>query len=178
MRNKNTLQQIINKMEPQDKKPWIEIDKKDLDGLKTVGEVVLTLVAAAGVITLSAVAPNIFSALGSMRWVQKTFSSNSTKYKEQGRRIGKSFSYLKNKGYITITPKGEDFKVRISQKGRDKILTFKYSRLFIKKPDQWDGKWWLVIADVPTNMKNFADYFRKKIKNLGLYPLQKSVWIY
>ncbi len=50
--------------------------------------------------------------------------------------------------------------------------------LKIKKQKKWDRKWRLVIFDIVEFKKNHREAFRGKLKQLGFYPLQKSVWIY
>lgn len=48
----------------------------------------------------------------------------------------------------------------------------------IEKPKKWDGKWRMVIFDIPDYKKDTADVFRKALKRLGLANLQKSIWIH
>lgn len=45
------------------------------------------------------------------------------------------------------------------------------------KSGAWDKKWRLVIFDIPTYQKNAREALRHKIKEMGFYPLQKSVFI-
>ncbi len=49
--------------------------------------------------------------------------------------------------------------------------------LKIKKPKKWDGKWRIVIFDISQLKKVYRELFRSKLKELGFYQLQKSVWI-
>jgi phenylacetic acid degradation operon negative regulatory protein len=44
--------------------------------------------------------------------------------------------------------------------------------------EKWDGKWRFVIFDIPEKLKSGRDALRKKIKKLGFYELQKSVFIF
>ena len=50
--------------------------------------------------------------------------------------------------------------------------------LEIKRPKRWDGKWRIVIFDISQLKKFYRELFRGKLKELGFYPLQKSVWIH
>jgi DNA-binding transcriptional regulator PaaX len=45
----------------------------------------------------------------------------------------------------------------------------------IKKP--WDGKWRLVIFDIPEKERRIRSLIRSKLRELGLAPIQRSVWI-
>ncbi|OGE84822.1 MAG: hypothetical protein A3J48_01250 [Candidatus Doudnabacteria bacterium RIFCSPHIGHO2_02_FULL_46_11] len=46
------------------------------------------------------------------------------------------------------------------------------------KAAKWDGRWWAVLADIPVKDRVWADQFRVKVKTLGFYPLQRTVWFY
>ena len=48
----------------------------------------------------------------------------------------------------------------------------------IEKPKIWDGKWRIVIFDIPKHKKRARDALREKLKELGFYPFQKSVWVF
>ncbi|MDI6883483.1 MAG: PaaX family transcriptional regulator C-terminal domain-containing protein [Patescibacteria group bacterium] len=45
-----------------------------------------------------------------------------------------------------------------------------------KKPSKWDGKWYLVIFDIPEYLKYKRDLLRERLKQLGFGRLQQSVW--
>jgi DNA-binding transcriptional regulator PaaX len=54
-----------------------------------------------------------------------------------------------------------------------------FDHLSITRPKVWNRHWWVVLADIPS--KDFrvqADMFRKKLKNMEFYPLQRTVWIH
>lgn len=48
----------------------------------------------------------------------------------------------------------------------------------IAKPKKWDGKWRLIIFDIPDVKKSTAEVFRNSLKRLGLVNLQKSIWVH
>ncbi len=49
--------------------------------------------------------------------------------------------------------------------------------LKIKKTKKWDGKWRIIIFDIAQLKNLYRNIFRGKLKELGFYPLQKSVWV-
>jgi len=51
-------------------------------------------------------------------------------------------------------------------------------KYFQLKNRNWDKKWRVVIFDIPQELHNSRIKFRKKLKNLGFYMLQKSVFIF
>ncbi len=68
-------------------------------------------------------------------------------------------------------------KIELSSKGKALVRQYKLDEMALKKPKIWDKKWRLIIYDIPNSHKKARDAFRLKIKNLGLYQLQKSVWV-
>src|SRR3972149_7256207 len=61
---------------------------------------------------------------------------------------------------------------KLTPKGKLKI----FHAYTVKKP-RWDGKWRIVIFDIPENQKKKRELFRSKLKYLGFNKLQNSVWI-
>jgi DNA-binding transcriptional regulator PaaX len=66
----------------------------------------------------------------------------------------------------------------LSDNGKNKILQFNLDKMEIKKPAKWDKIWRMVIFDIPENLKAGRNALSAKLKNLGFYPLQKSVFIF
>lgn len=66
----------------------------------------------------------------------------------------------------------------LTEKGKKKILSFEFDRVAIRKPKLWDGKWRIVIFDIPESKKAVRDALRRKFKSLGFYQWQKSVFIH
>jgi len=64
----------------------------------------------------------------------------------------------------------------ITEKGKIKILSYKFSEMEIRS-DHWDGKWRMVVFDVPEKIRRGRNALRWKLKLLGFYELQKSVFV-
>ncbi|MDP3993940.1 MAG: hypothetical protein U1C57_00460 [Candidatus Doudnabacteria bacterium] len=160
-------------------KKRFELDDQQIEKLRTVSEVVLAVGIVAGTMALTVLAPNIFQALEKLPWTRKKYSSGKAKRQDFQKKITKSFYYLKNKGYVELIPDGQDFKVKISQKGRRKIRRMRFERLQIGQPESWNSRWWIVLADIPSNThRSRADQFREKLKSINFFPLQRTAWIY
>ena len=86
-----------------------------------------------------------------------------------GFRRYKFVRHVKEKGVsnYSLTPKGEV-----------KLQDIVIDEIEIKNPKLWDGKWHMVMYDLPVRFKKARDAFRWKLKDLGFYQFQKSVWIY
>ncbi len=46
-----------------------------------------------------------------------------------------------------------------------------------KAQARWDGKWRVVIFDVPERVRGRRDFLRRELSELGFRQLQKSVWV-
>jgi len=66
----------------------------------------------------------------------------------------------------------------LSEKGKNKILKYDLDKIEIKKPARWDKLWRLVIFDIPEDKKYGRNALASKLKGLGFYRLQKSVFIH
>ncbi|MBU2109809.1 CRISPR-associated endonuclease Cas2 [Patescibacteria group bacterium] len=65
----------------------------------------------------------------------------------------------------------------LTKNGQKKALEYQINELKIKKPDKWDGKWRIVIFDIPEKKKKAREVLRAKLKDLGFKELQKSVFV-
>ena len=48
----------------------------------------------------------------------------------------------------------------------------------VKRKKSWDKKWRIAIFDIEEKKKKFRDEFRKRLKQLGFYALQESVYVH
>lgn len=82
----------------------------------------------------------------------------------------KLIDYKENKdGTVEIT---------LTESGKNKILKYDIDKIKIKKPAQWDKLWRLVIFDIPEDKNLGRKALVAKLKELGFYPMQKSVFIH
>ena len=70
-----------------------------------------------------------------------------------------------------------DIRITLTKTGKEKTLVYGLDAMTLKNHDHWDGKWRLVMFDIPNECKTARDMFRKKLKDLKFYQLQKSVFI-
>ncbi|MFH1200743.1 MAG: hypothetical protein V1484_00210 [bacterium] len=66
----------------------------------------------------------------------------------------------------------------LNENGKQKALRFNLEKLEIRKPIKWDGKWRIVMFDIPEKLKNLRDSLRLHFHEIGLIELQKSVLVY
>jgi len=67
--------------------------------------------------------------------------------------------------------------ITLTEKGKLKALTYHFEKIRIES-GKWDGKWRLVAFDIPEKIREGRRALREKIRELGFYELQKSVWIF
>lgn len=110
--------------------------------------------------------------------VLKPFLKNN--YKKWGhfnRRILKSeIKRLKKQGVIEDFTQDGEMVFRLSEKGKGKVFKYKLAEMSLKR-DYWDGKWRLIIYDIPKSSKNRAEAFRRLLKKMDFLQLQKSVYL-
>jgi DNA-binding transcriptional regulator PaaX len=141
------------------KKPTSEISKDILKGL-----------VYAGAIYFAASSPHFTIHLMRMR--------NLKKKKYRRKQVYDTFYNLKRQGYLDVRKSNHQIYISLTERGRKMAGRFQIDSLKINKPKKWDRRWRVVIFDI-AQLKNFQrNAFRGKLKELGFFLLQKSVWIY
>src|SRR3989344_5315242 len=134
-------------------------------GRINVQKLILYSIAAAGIITVGLLAPNVLGEISKTgvlpRKRQREIIETS-----RGRMVKRGL-LVYEKGKLRLTKKGE------SQLRRLQLLDYK-----LKKPKRWDGKWRVLIFDIPEHKKVLRDKVRNTLELLGFKWLQDSVWIY
>ena len=69
---------------------------------------------------------------------------------------------------LILTEKGEEEALKLSLLGNS---------INFKKPKKWDGKWRIVIFDIPETDRVFRDILRRHLFALEFYKLQQSVFV-
>lgn len=122
-----------------------------------------------------AVVPGILKALKGLE--SSGTRGNGRKYTKE--QINNALGNLKRQKLIKIIKeKNGKFKIKLTNKGRKRILKISLESVAICKPKSWDGKWRIVIFDVPTKFNSAREALRRKMKELGFKQLQKSVWVH
>lgn len=135
----------------------------------TPTKVVLAILAISGIVFTVAVAPNVFQILGKYK--------KSKRYSQK--QISNAYGSLKRMGFIEVVKEdGDKIKVKLTNKGRERIKEFSVDALAIPRPAHWDKKWRIVIFDIPNKFTRARNALRIKLQELGFYQLQKSVWVY
>lgn len=132
---------------------------------------VLLVLGVIGLVTASVLAPGLPKALSPFLKKQyKTWGHfNKRKLKAEIKR-------LKNTGVIEEINDSGEIVFKLTAKGKEKLMRYKLENMSIDNK-KWDGKWRLVIYDIPKEKKNQAESFRRLIKKMKFLQLQKSVYL-
>lgn len=85
-------------------------------------------------------------------------------------RLAQAIKRLKEQGLLEEVKIRDDLILKLSTQGKDLV--------FIEDNCQsWDGKWRIVVFDIPEQKRLVRDLFRRNLKKWGFKPMQKSVWI-
>ena len=94
------------------------------------------------------------------------------------RRIYDAIKRLNNKRLVELIEKNNELYIKITDSGKKLTRSFDYDNLELPKSKRWDKKWRLVVFDIPNKKKRERRAFSKKLKDIGFYPMQESVFIY
>jgi len=132
-------------------------------------EILMTLVKV-GVFTIGATSPYFLHAL-----IKQYFKNQSRKRWIEKQKMLRD---LERRKYISFKEMNDGtVKIELMHRGRKFVRQYQLEKMQMQKPKQWDKKWRVLLYDIPTYNKRASDAFREKLKQLGLYQLQKSVWV-
>ena len=92
--------------------------------------------------------------------------------------VSQALFRMKKQRLVEIGEEGEKTIIKITEDGKKRVLKYKLKELSIKKPKRWDGNFRLVIFDIPDKKRLARDVLRMKLKELGFYQFQESVFVY
>lgn len=105
---------------------------------------------------------------------EKLISNQGTRRSNLTRKI----SDLKRQGYISSFVRGKETFFEITPKGQAKLTKIKVDKVSINNPDKWDGKWRMIIFDIPEKHRFSRDTFRHTLQRLQFSQIQKSVYVH
>lgn len=94
---------------------------------------------------------------------------------KSGQRFHQLIYYLKRKNYIKVKNLEGKKAVMLTKEGFSKALAIKWT--FEEKRKRKDGKWIMIVFDIPKNHSKARVLLRSILINLGYVLFQHSVWI-
>ena len=135
-----------------------------------VKDTLLGIAVAGGIMVLAALSPHFLS------FVAKTYYKETDPKRIRLRAL--RLKDLERRKLISFKELG-DARVRIELTKNGERLKREYDLdvMELKVPKKWDGFWRVVIYDIPLSQRKASNAFREKISQMGLFQLQRSVWV-
>jgi DNA-binding transcriptional regulator PaaX len=144
----------------------IEEESKKRRTRVNIKKAVLGVIATAGFLSVSALAPNAIQALGVAGG------------KRRKRIFENSVSRLFDQGFVTFEKTEKGKFLRLTEKGKFELQKLTDGEVKMKRKKFWDGKWRVVIFDIPEARRSDRIKLWRLLKRLGFFRLQDSVWVY
>jgi len=146
----------VGKLEEQNRK---RVRKENLQ------RVILGSVAIVGVLSVGLLAPNVIVTMNKLGILP------NPRRKEY---ISSSASKLTKRGLL----KFRDGYYQLTKEGEKLLRRWELANYSLKRPKRWDGKWRMVIFDIPEKKKRVRMQVLSLFHQAGFYRLQDSVWVY
>jgi CRISPR/Cas system-associated endoribonuclease Cas2 len=84
----------------------------------------------------------------------------------------------KEKKFVQIIEKNDETFLEITELGKKTLYKYNLDNLKIEKSGKWDKKWRIIIFDIPEKFRLARVTLSNKLKEMGFYRFQKSVFVY
>ena len=135
-----------------------------------IQKIILGSIATAGILSVALLAPNALQALKPL--------GLDKKFRNFKNDTNRSLSRLLNTGLVVFIEKDGKKYLKLTEKGKLKLIRLEQYNFQLKKPKKWDKKWRIVIFDIPQKRRLQRDNLRFTLKQIGFVRLQNSVWVY
>src|SRR3989344_1903131 len=133
---------------------------------KDVAKNILIALGIIGIVPIVSVAPGLAKVLPLLKKVDLARINQEIKRLQKRSLV----EIIKNKKGVSV--------IKLTKDGKAKLRRYQIDNLKIEKPISWDGKWRIIIFDIPISKNNERFLLRKKMKEIGFYKLQNSVFIH
>lgn len=140
---------------------------------------VLYLLGMGTLLAASIILPGLGIAAGSIHRAKRRYDWNQDQKewkKFNIKLLRRNLRRLQDQKIVEIVNNNGQEIIRLTRKGHTKYLKFKLEELSLKGKS-WDGKWRLVIYDINKLRKSAQENFRRVLKQINFFPLQKSVYL-
>lgn len=144
---------------------------------RKVGEItgiILRGILCAGVVVIVSASP------GGYKMIPKLLDYFAWKKKRgeiEKKRFYNAFYRLRKNGLVNMKYRGKQLYIELTAEGKRYVKKNQIDYLKIKKPLRWDKRWRVLIFDIKEKHKIKREALRGKLKELGLFRLQDSVWV-
>ncbi len=132
---------------------------------KNLQKIILGVVASVGLLSVALVAPNALKVMEKFGFLPA---------KRQKEFIKAAREKLVTRGLLEWQGKF----LKLTDTGKAVLTRLELNDYKIKKPKSWDGKWRVLIFDIPEERKTQREKVRRTLASIGFLRLQDSVWVY
>jgi hypothetical protein len=133
--------------------------------------IVLGTLSITGVLAIALVAPNAVRLFDGLNPISRR---NTIRFNQ---RITQALFRLERRGLIEITGEGKNREIHLTAQGEESIDSIYAGAYAIPLPAHWDGKWRVIMFDVPETRKKIRDTLRMLLRNAGFVHFQDSAWV-
>lgn len=138
---------------------------------------VLTILAGGTILAASFVAPGL--SLGLKDFIEKEEYPDANKWKIFNPTfLARTIKRLERQRLVEIINRGKYQIIKITDRGRKRVLKYAIDEIELKKPKIWDGKWYFVTYDIPKGRDWLRDLMRDFLTRLGFYRFHESLYIH
>ena len=105
-------------------------------------------------------------------------AERSRKLADQKRRRGALLKRLEQKNLVKLVPNGDDHKVVLSKRAQEHTDSESLIGSISKKKPTWDGKWTVLMFDMPTQETNKRLRLVHILKRIGFVQVQMSCYVF
>ncbi|MDD2657915.1 MAG: CRISPR-associated endonuclease Cas2 [Candidatus Pacebacteria bacterium] len=143
---------------------------KKIRRLRAFQQGLLAAVAIGGVVLIAATIPNAAQLLRYMPSYKK-----GARFNYQAKTaLGRLFA----KGLITFEERNGKQYARVTEAGEHILEMESLREKSMQKPKRWDGRWRVVLFDIPERRRGVRNRLRLFMQEFGFVRLQDSVWVY
>ncbi|MES2203412.1 MAG: CRISPR-associated endonuclease Cas2 [Patescibacteria group bacterium] len=141
------------------------LDKVKSNRNQRLQEIILGTVAAAGILAVAVVAPNVVGAMA---------QAGILPHPRQKEIINNARTRLVRRGLLILMAG----RVYLTEKGEKALRSWRLKEYKIPRPKRWDKKWRVLIFDIPERRRALRARLRQTLVSVGFVRLQDSVWLY
>lgn len=141
---------------------------------KSLAHALLAVAAIGGITLVALMAPNALQMLGRRNRREEWWA----KREAERRRIRAALERLRRRRLVAYEERRKETYITVTAEGRRYLRKFEFNDLALTPPGRWDGQWRMVVFDIPEARARERKALRDKLRDLGFFQLQKSVWVY
>ncbi|MBI2065675.1 MAG: hypothetical protein HYT68_01230 [Candidatus Zambryskibacteria bacterium] len=132
---------------------------------KNLQHAILAIIAGVGILAVGMLAPNVVGAMAKLGIIPN---------KRQKEYVSSSASVMVKKGLLKFNGKFYE----LTALGQEKLRRWEFGDFKFNKPKKWDGKWRVMIFDIPEKKRRIRNNLTILFRQAGIRCLQNSVWVY